>query len=395
MIGSLIRNLVSRRAAAPANAPDASAAENGFDTYFIGYPGHLFRTFAPGIFNAMGGRVAGVITDTYFADHSHLTLWGKKLPLVSMEAFLTQAGRRPLEVVHFFEQREQLWSLPGIEKSGKVKTIDFLGVLDALDLPHTYRPVAEERIWWAGQSAERITAVAAQFGDERSRRTFAARLAAIAEGDRRPLMEVAVLGEHEYFNSSDAHCSLVPGENEIYVDVGAAHGDTVEKFVAVSGGKFERIEAFEPTPGQFAELTRRAGGDPRIKVHQAAVGDVAGPIRFFDNPHNPFGGNALAVDDGAPTIEVPCVRLDDVIDRCTLLKMDVEGFECNVLRGARRLVATSRPDMAITCYHYPQDLFNILELVQEIHRYKHVALRHFGPSLYDSILLFSDRQSFN
>jgi hypothetical protein len=130
-------------------------------------------------------------------------------------------------------------------------------------------------------------------------------------------------------------------------------------------------------------------------VHQAAVGDVAGPIRFFDNPHNPFGGNALAVDDGAPTIEVPCVRLDDVIDRCTLLKMDVEGFECNVLRGARRLVATCRPDMAITCYHYPQDLFNILELVQEIHRYKHVALRHFGPSLYDSILLFSDRQSFN
>ena len=339
--------------------------------------------------------MAGVIVDTDFTDRAHLTLLGKVLPLVSIATFRAQAALRPLRVVHFFEQCEQFRLLSDIESAGEIETIDFLGVLDALGLSHTYRPMAEEREWWAGQSAERIAAVAAQFGDERSGRTFAARLAAIAKGDRRPLMEVAMLAEHEYFNSGDAHCSLVPGNNEIYVEVGAAHGDTMEKFVAVSGGKFERIEAFEPTPGQFAELTRRAGGDPRIQVHQAAVGDVAGPIRFFDNPHNPFGGNALAVDDGAPTIEVPCVRLDDVIDRCTLLKMDVEGFECNVLRGARRLVATCRPDMAITCYHYPQDLFNILELVQEIHRYKHVALRHFGPSLYDSILLFSDRQSFN
>ena len=394
MIGSLIRNLVPRRASQPLAMSAATADEAAFDTYFIGYPGHLFRTFAPGIFHAMGGKVAGVITDTYIADHSHLTLWGKKLPLVSMAEFRAQAALRPLDLVHFFEQREQLWSLPVIESAGRVKTVDFLAMLDALDLPHTYRPVAEERVWWAGQSAVRIAEVSAQFGDERSRKTLAARLASIAEGDRRALMEVAVLGEHEYFNPGNAHCSLVPGENEIYVDVGAAHGDTVEKFVAVSGGKFERIEAFEPPHGQFAELTRCAGGDPRIRVHQAAVGDVAGPIRFFDNPHNPFGGNALAVADGAPTIEVPCVRLDDVVDRCTLLKMDVEGFECNVLRGARRLVAECRPDMAITCYHYPQDMFAILDLVREMHAYKNIALRHFGPSLYDSILLFSDRQSF-
>jgi hypothetical protein len=77
-----------------------------------------------------------------------------------------------------------------------------------------------------------------------------------------------------------------------------------------------------------------------------------------------------------------------------MLKMDVEGYECNVIEGAKRLIEKSRPDMAITCYHYPWDLFQILEKVQEIHGYANVALRHYGPSLYDSVLLFSDRQSF-
>jgi hypothetical protein len=51
--------------------------------------------------------------------------------------------------------------------------------------------------------------------------------------------------------------------------------------------------------------------------------------------------------------------------------------------------------MAITCYHYPWDLFQILEKVQGIHGYANVALRHYGASLYDSVLLFSDRQSFD
>ncbi len=393
MFGRLIQNLFARRS--PGSAPATVPAESGSDVYFAGYSDNLFRIFAPGIFNVMGGRVAGVITDSDLADRAQLNLWDKTLPLVSMATFRAQAALRPLHVVHFFEQREQFRLLAEIEGAGRVEAVDFLGVLDALGLSHTYRPMLEEREWWAEQSAERIADVAAQFGDDLSRQTLAARIATIAGGDRRPIIAVAQPGADEYFNSSDTRRSLVPGQSEIYVDVGAAHGDTLEKFIAVCDGKFERIEAFEPTPGQFAGLSRRAGVDPRIRVHQAAVGDVAGPIRFFDDLNNPFGGNALFFASGASTIEVPCVRLDDVVDRCTLLKMDVEGFECNVLRGARRLVATCRPDMAITCYHYPQDLFNILELVQEIHRYRHVALRHFGPSLYDSILLFSDRQSFN
>jgi len=83
------------------------------------------------------------------------------------------------------------------------------------------------------------------------------------------------------------------------------------------------------------------------------------------------------------------------VPECSLIKMDVEGYECKVIEGARELIGRCRPDMAITCYHYPQDLFEILDKVQGIHAYRNVALRHYGPSLYDTVLLFSDRQRFD
>lgn len=47
-----------------------------------------------------------------------------------------------------------------------------------------------------------------------------------------------------------------------------------------------------------------------------------------------------------------------------------------------------------TTTHSPHDTLEILEQVDATHAYRHVALRHFGASLYDSVLLFSDRQSF-
>lgn len=48
---------------------------------------------------------------------------------------------------------------------------------------------------------------------------------------------------------------------------------------------------------------------------------------------------------GAGTVTVPCVALDDVLagKPVGLLKIDVEGFEEDVLRGATRLIAESRP----------------------------------------------------
>ena len=391
---SLIRDLVLRK---PGALPifEKSASPSGEpDYYFIGDPSWLFKTFAPGIFEGLARRVVAVIADSYVIDHSHMTIQGHPVPLITLAEFAQSARGRRAEVIFFFEHNEQFWAIPQIEGLGDVRVTDFIATLDQLGLQHTYKTVREEREWWSAQSAERIRTAHDRLSDDRSRRTLAARIASITSGSRRPLMEVRVRGEHEYFNAGWTTGSFVPRLDETYVDVGAAHGDTVDKFVQVTDGKFTAIHAFEPTPGQYRELERRGQADARIQTYRKAVGDAPGRLTFYDDPVNPFGGNALFGGGTFQSIEVECVRLDDTIDACTLLKMDVEGFETRVLGGARRLISQGKPDLAVTCYHYPQDLFEIMDCVESIHSYKYVALRHYAPSLYDSILLFSDRQSF-
>ena len=47
------------------------------------------------------------------------------------------------------------------------------------------------------------------------------------------------------------------------------------------------------------------------------------------------------------------------IDAATFIKMDLEGFEQRALRGAARLIRECRPRMAITAYHYADDLLDL------------------------------------
>ncbi len=369
-----------------------SAPQQSRATFFTGFPATLFKLFAPAIHNVLEGRVAGYLSDSFYRDGERLILGDAQVPTVTLAQFARIAQTRPVEVVHFFQNQDATWCIPGLAALGDVRVIDFLQKLDELGLPHTYLAVRDERLWWQQQPAQRIAAVAGMFTDLRSRQTLHARINAICKGDRTALLAIAFPGETEYFNPRNHQASLVPGPDEIYVDVGAAHGDTLEKFLKVTAGRFRHIHAFEPTPGQYRQLERHAAREG-VTTHCKAVGAASGSITFYDNPANPFGGNAVAAT-GTP-ITVPCVRLDDAVPECSLIKMDVEGYECRVIEGARELIGRCRPDMAITCYHYPQDLFEILDKVRGIHAYRNVALRHYGPSLYDTVLLFSDRQHFD
>ena len=378
-------------------AADASATgatgDNSPPVYFFGAGAFLLDSFGPRILDASGGRVTGLVSDRLAPLYPKYPIGPRhRLPVITLQALRELAARGPVEVVHFCEDLDQYWALEALRTCGPaLRVVDFLARLYDLNLPHTYLPMLDEQAWWETHLAD-AEKISGRFGDELSRHTLAARVGAIMSADRMPLMRTAMPAALEYFNPHSPHASFVPRKDEIYVDIGAADGDTVERFRQASGDRFESILAFEPAAAPYRALAAKCEGDARIRVFAQAVGDTTGPVAFHENPSNPLGGN-MFVGNSAP-VNVDCVRLDDAVEHCSLIKMDVEGFECSVVRGAARLIHDSRPDMAITCYHYPQDMGGILDEVLALHRYRYVALRHYSPCLYDSVLLFSDRQSF-
>ncbi len=107
--------------------------------------------------------------------------------------------------------------------------------------------------------------------------------------------------------------------------------------------------AFEPIPELHAQLR---AAFPSVDVRQRALSDTGGIEEFFFvKEADAYSGLRLRRDLGAAaasaeTIQVPVARLDDEIPEDfapTLIKIDVEGGEVNVVRGALETISRYGP----------------------------------------------------
>ena len=133
----------------------------------------------------------------------------------------------------------------------------------------------------------------------------------------------------------------------VFLDIGAnvgLHTLAAARHVAAGGGA---VVAFEPHPRNFETLTHNiaCNGLRHVAAHNVGLAEAAdvltcrGPAR---------GGNWSLASRGEYSFEVRLVPLDDFLDdhplpRLDLIKIDVEGAEVRVLRGARRTIARYRP----------------------------------------------------
>jgi len=134
---------------------------------------------------------------------------------------------------------------------------------------------------------------------------------------------------------------LKPGM--VAVDVGANYGYyTILMGRAV--GRTGKVVAFEPNP-HLATLMRKSLWISGIRLvdevrEEAAYSTTGEQVRFFIPDERPM--NARVVDeapDGGTTIEVPTVRLDDVLpEKVDFIKIDAEGGEREIWRGMSRTI---------------------------------------------------------
>jgi FkbM family methyltransferase len=270
---------------------------------------------------------------------------------------------------------------------------DCLFAMHQLNLCHTYVTVRDERDYVVAHLDE-FKAAAAEFGDALSHQTLYSRLKSVLCLDRTALIE-ASFPLNNFINNFSATAGLVVREDEIFIDAGAAHGDTASQFFHISRGKYSAIHAFEPDPKNFELLRMLCEYLPNTTAYFAGLGEKAGTFAFYEYPENRFGSNFVAQSATHQVkSEMAIMKLDDVVDRATLIKIDVEGWESNVIKGAANVIRNSQPNMTISAYHYPKDILEIMAAVGGIHKYKYIALRHYSPSLYDTQLVFSDHQQF-
>ena len=134
------------------------------------------------------------------------------------------------------------------------------------------------------------------------------------------------------------------------LDVGA----NVGQFALAATDRFPDalIHSFEPVPDVAATLQRNVKGVPAITVHRVALGTHGGSLRFHRNdfthlssplPLDPEQGQLYGAR-ATEEITVPVHRLDQLfptlgVSDPVLLKLDVQGYESEVLAGATGVLA--------------------------------------------------------
>ncbi len=126
---------------------------------------------------------------------------------------------------------------------------------------------------------------------------------------------------------------LEPGD--LFVDVGA----NVGTYTIWAGDVGARVIAIEPSPDTFRLLAEnvRLNGYPTELV-QAVAGRASGATKFTS------GLDSTNHIDAAGPLAVPMVALDELVGRRLVggIKIDVEGYELEVLRGATMLLQEGR-----------------------------------------------------
>jgi FkbM family methyltransferase len=152
------------------------------------------------------------------------------------------------------------------------------------------------------------------------------------------------------------------------IDVGANVGSWSRAMLAAArrAGRLGDLDlhAFEPSRPTFAMLARALEGQP-VSLNPVAVSEqagsaslhVVGPGAGRNSLHAPVGARPGAATRLATTEEVATTTLEAYADRAgmdhiTLVKIDTEGHDLAVLRGARRLLAERRISVAQFEYNH-------------------------------------------
>jgi FkbM family methyltransferase len=159
---------------------------------------------------------------------------------------------------------------------------------------------------------------------------------------------------------------------DTFIDIGANIG-LMSIYASTIVGDSGKVIAFEPNPQTYNILLENIAINKltNIETHAVAIGDKKETSIIYDNWESNRGSASLIKPtQSGNSYEIAVCKLTDCIDikqNITLIKIDVEGYELNVLQGAHEILcAENAPMLIVECSEMrPNSNENAAQLVYD------------------------------
>ena len=188
--------------------------------------------------------------------------------------------------------------------------------------------------------------------------------------------------------------------NKHIIDAGGYVGDTALLFSSYTD---KDIHVFEASPSNMDIIreTIRLNHLDNIVPVSKALGEKSGTATFSLGERNSC--NSLVERPGynyPDHIEVPVVTLDDYVREndleVGLIKVDIEGGEQMLLRGAVETIRTQHPILLISIYHSANDFFEIKPMIEKMcDKYTFRIVKPANPAIALETILLAEVRDEN
>lgn len=251
-----------------------------------------------------------------------------------------------------------------------------------LDIKNNRYDVITNRVTMLKEHREDFIWLYDRLGDWRSRQVLVSMLYNWITFDLDYILGMKEANFKDYFDLDLVQCD----DKEVIVDLGTYIGDSVLNYIDTYGS-YRKIYCYEIDETNMEKAKENLQEYPDIEFRQKGAGSKAGKMHIQGNAD--LSCNKVVEANTGREIEIVSID-DDIHEKVTLIKMDIEGAEQEALLGCKRHIQEETPKLLISVYHNNEDIWKIPRMIDEMKPDYHFYLRsngvQWGPA---EIVLFA------
>ena len=170
--------------------------------------------------------------------------------------------------------------------------------------------------------------------------------------------------------------TIKPEQGDYVLDLGACFGDTAITFAA-DVGKDGKVFSFDFLPAHEKICKFNFAQNPCIAERVVFAPDAVGDVDDYDKTQDPNESEqkimpgASLVYGNVDTSNIPIITVDtyvknNSVKKVDYIKMDIEGYELNALKGSIEVLKTFKPKLGISAYHRNEDFYELMNFIHEL-----------------------------